>query len=155
MWHDRSWRCSLSRILGFPIIPPSVSSAPYFSLSYSPFLTDIDECQLGVHTCGENAACTNTEGNYTCTCAGNSSEPGRICPGRLVGGPDPRGGTRFWKNQYPSVFPLELLEIIQFNQAGEFTFLIRLMLWLRMWNGPSFLNLIASGINPFLLFTIQ
>uniref|UniRef100_A0A8C3WFM4 Pro-epidermal growth factor n=1 Tax=Catagonus wagneri TaxID=51154 RepID=A0A8C3WFM4_9CETA len=43
-------------------------------------VSDIDECQLGVHTCGENATCTNTEGNYTCTCAGRLSEPGRICP---------------------------------------------------------------------------
>uniref|UniRef100_F1S137 Pro-epidermal growth factor n=1 Tax=Sus scrofa TaxID=9823 RepID=F1S137_PIG len=43
-------------------------------------VSDIDECQLGVHTCGENATCTNTEGNYTCTCAGRPSEPGRICP---------------------------------------------------------------------------
>ena len=77
----------------FQLYDPLFSSAPYFSLSYSLFLTDIDECQLGMHTCGENAACTNTEGNYTCTCAGNLSEPGRICPGRLVGGPDPRGGT--------------------------------------------------------------
>uniref|UniRef100_A0ABI7ZA11 Pro-epidermal growth factor n=1 Tax=Felis catus TaxID=9685 RepID=A0ABI7ZA11_FELCA len=43
-------------------------------------VSDIDECQLGIHTCGENATCTNTEGNYTCMCAGTLSEPGQICP---------------------------------------------------------------------------
>ncbi|XP_005555743.3 pro-epidermal growth factor isoform X10 [Macaca fascicularis] len=43
-------------------------------------VSDIDECQLGVHSCGENANCTNTEGGYTCTCAGRLSEPGLICP---------------------------------------------------------------------------
>ncbi|XP_032027597.1 pro-epidermal growth factor isoform X4 [Hylobates moloch] len=43
-------------------------------------VSDIDECQLGVHSCGENANCTNTEGGYTCMCAGHLSEPGLICP---------------------------------------------------------------------------
>ncbi|XP_063579640.1 pro-epidermal growth factor isoform X4 [Pongo abelii] len=42
--------------------------------------SDIDECQLGVHSCGENANCTNTEGGYTCMCDGRLSEPGLICP---------------------------------------------------------------------------
>lgn len=134
------------------------SSVPRFSLP-SPyslfFLADIDECQLGMHTCGENASCTNTEGNYTCLCAGGLSGPGWICPSRLVGGLEPRGGTWFRKILYSHVFALEILEIIWFSRAGEFTFLIRLILGWRMWNGPSFLNLIASGMNPFLLLTIQ
>ncbi|KAI4026658.1 epidermal growth factor [Homo sapiens] len=43
-------------------------------------VSDIDECQLGEHSCGENASCTNTEGGYTCMCAGRLSEPGLICP---------------------------------------------------------------------------
>ncbi|XP_030653873.1 pro-epidermal growth factor isoform X4 [Nomascus leucogenys] len=43
-------------------------------------VSDIDECQLGVHSCRENANCTNTEGGYTCMCAGRLSEPGLICP---------------------------------------------------------------------------
>ncbi|XP_006755296.1 PREDICTED: pro-epidermal growth factor [Myotis davidii] len=42
--------------------------------------SDIDECELGVHTCGENSTCTNTEGNYTCLCASSLSEPQRSCP---------------------------------------------------------------------------
>uniref|UniRef100_A0A673T1I8 Pro-epidermal growth factor n=1 Tax=Suricata suricatta TaxID=37032 RepID=A0A673T1I8_SURSU len=43
-------------------------------------VSDIDECQLGTHTCGENATCANTEGNYTCMCAGSLSKPGQTCP---------------------------------------------------------------------------
>ncbi|KAB1282849.1 Pro-epidermal growth factor, partial [Camelus dromedarius] len=43
-------------------------------------VSDIDDCQLGVHTCGKNTTCTNTEGNYSCLCAGSLSEPGWICP---------------------------------------------------------------------------
>ncbi|XP_077634592.1 pro-epidermal growth factor isoform X4 [Crocuta crocuta] len=43
-------------------------------------VSDIDECQLGLHSCGENATCVNTEGNYTCMCAGSLSEPGQTCP---------------------------------------------------------------------------
>ncbi|XP_072794733.1 pro-epidermal growth factor isoform X2 [Vicugna pacos] len=43
-------------------------------------VSDINECQLGVHTCGENTTCTNMEGNYSCLCAGSLAEPGWICP---------------------------------------------------------------------------
>lgn len=133
---DRSQRCFPSRMLGFLIEWPSSSSIPHFSLPCSFFffffLADIDECQLGMHTCGENATCTNTEGNYTCLCAGIPSEPGRICPGRLVGYLDSKGGTWFQKILYFSVFALEILEIIWFNQPGEFAFSIRPMLGLRM-----------------------
>lgn len=31
---------------------------------------DVDECQLGTHTCGEDATCANTEGSFRCLCAG-------------------------------------------------------------------------------------
>ena len=111
---------------------PLISSAPHFSLSYSFFLADIDEHRRGVHSCGENATWTNMEENHTCARAGGLSEPGQICPGRLVGGLDPRGGTWFPKNLYLSVFSLELQEIIWFNQAGEFPLLIRLKMRSRM-----------------------
>ncbi|XP_055972618.1 pro-epidermal growth factor [Sorex fumeus] len=37
---------------------------------------DLDECQRGTHTCGENATCANTEGSYRCLHA-----PGQSCPG--------------------------------------------------------------------------
>ncbi|EGW10408.1 Pro-epidermal growth factor, partial [Cricetulus griseus] len=42
---------------------------------------DIDECQQGMHSCGENANCTNTEGGYNCTCLGRPFAPGLPCPG--------------------------------------------------------------------------
>uniref|UniRef100_A0A8C9BJH6 Pro-epidermal growth factor n=1 Tax=Phocoena sinus TaxID=42100 RepID=A0A8C9BJH6_PHOSS len=68
-------------------------------------VSDIDECQLGVHTCGENAACTNTEGNYTCTCAGNSSEPGRICPDSTPPSQPREDGRSPVRNIYPECPP--------------------------------------------------
>uniref|UniRef100_A0A8C0D4D8 Pro-epidermal growth factor n=1 Tax=Balaenoptera musculus TaxID=9771 RepID=A0A8C0D4D8_BALMU len=68
-------------------------------------VSDIDECQLGVHTCGENAACTNTEGNYTCTCAGNLSEPGRICPDSTPPSHPREDGRSSVRNIYPECPP--------------------------------------------------
>ena len=29
---------------------------------------DVDECELGFHECHANAACTDLEGSYDCTC---------------------------------------------------------------------------------------
>lgn len=107
-----------------PLHPTFLSPTPFF------FLADIDECQLGMYTCGKNSTCTNTVGNYTCVYSSSLSELGRICPGRLVGGQDPREGLGSAK-LYLSVFALEILEIIWFNQAGKLTFLIRLILCLR------------------------
>ncbi|XP_030881626.1 pro-epidermal growth factor isoform X4 [Leptonychotes weddellii] len=70
-------------------------------------VSDINECRLGIHTCGENATCTNTEGNYTCMCAGSLSEPGRICtdstsPSHLMedGHPSVRNGYRECPSSY-------------------------------------------------------
>nr|XP_058922152.1 pro-epidermal growth factor isoform X5 [Kogia breviceps] len=64
-------------------------------------VSDIDECELGVHTCGENAACTNTEGNYTCTCADNLSEPGRTCPDSTPPSHPREDGRSPMRNIYP------------------------------------------------------
>lgn len=92
-----------------------------------------------MHTCGENSTCTNTEGNYTCLCASSLSEPQRICPGRLVGYLDPRGGARLGKFCTPvSVSQFEIPESIWFHQAVRFAFPIRLTLGLRMRNGLFF-----------------
>lgn len=36
-------------------------------LNFSSYFSDIDEC-LKPKACGSNAFCTNSYGNYTCTC---------------------------------------------------------------------------------------
>uniref|UniRef100_A0A8C3XXZ1 Epidermal growth factor n=1 Tax=Catharus ustulatus TaxID=91951 RepID=A0A8C3XXZ1_CATUS len=42
-------------------------------------VSDIDECKMGSHTCGENMTCTNTEGNFTCLCDGHTAGTGIGC----------------------------------------------------------------------------
>ncbi|KAI6069876.1 Epidermal growth factor [Aix galericulata] len=44
---------------------------------------DIDECKMGTHTCGENRTCTNTEGNFTCSCANGTSGTTMGCESTL------------------------------------------------------------------------
>uniref|UniRef100_A0A671E0U1 Pro-epidermal growth factor n=1 Tax=Rhinolophus ferrumequinum TaxID=59479 RepID=A0A671E0U1_RHIFE len=68
-------------------------------------VSDIDECQLGMHTCGENATCTNTEGNYTCMCAGSMSEPGRMCPDSTAPYHRREDGRHSVRNSYPECPP--------------------------------------------------
>ena len=43
--------------------------------------TDIDECERGTATCDVSAECTNTDGNYTCSCSSGYSGNGMICIG--------------------------------------------------------------------------
>uniref|UniRef100_A0A8D2DXV4 Pro-epidermal growth factor n=1 Tax=Sciurus vulgaris TaxID=55149 RepID=A0A8D2DXV4_SCIVU len=64
-------------------------------------VSDIDECHLGVHSCGENANCTNTEGGYTCMCAGRVSEPGLSCPDSTPPPTLGEEGHHLVKNSYP------------------------------------------------------
>lgn len=47
------------------------------------FTTDVDECSLGSDTCHENADCTNTVGNFTCSCKTGFSGDGYSCTGVL------------------------------------------------------------------------
>ena len=42
---------------------------------------EVDECAEGTHDCDVNAKCTNTDGNYTCTCRAGYSGDGRTCTG--------------------------------------------------------------------------
>ncbi|XP_065490993.1 pro-epidermal growth factor isoform X8 [Caloenas nicobarica] len=49
------------------------------SLMAEIMVSDIDECKMGSHTCGENRTCTNTEGNFTCSCADDASGTGIGC----------------------------------------------------------------------------
>ena len=43
--------------------------------------TDIDECATGDHTCHANADCSNTDGNFTCSCSSGYSGDGMTCSG--------------------------------------------------------------------------
>ena len=40
-----------------------------YTLDYD-YCKDIDECATGSHECDKNAACSNLEGDYVCTCNG-------------------------------------------------------------------------------------
>jgi len=50
------------------------------------YLSDIDECATGSHTCGNkpNSTCNNTEGSFECPCAFGyeSSDNGKTCEGK-------------------------------------------------------------------------
>ncbi|CAM9765703.1 unnamed protein product [Rangifer tarandus platyrhynchus] len=45
------------------------------------------------------------EGNYTCTCAGNLSEPGQICPDSTPPSHLGKNGHNFLKNRFPECSP--------------------------------------------------
>ena len=52
---------------------------------YKPYnyVSDIDECEIEADTCHVNAQCTNTDGNYTCSCsAGYSGDGIMSCSGK-------------------------------------------------------------------------
>ena len=46
-------------------------------------LSDIDECQIGKHTCNKKAICTNTVGSYVCQCLPGYTGNGTHCRGLL------------------------------------------------------------------------
>ena len=46
-------------------------------------LLDISECASGTDNCDANAVCTNTHGNFTCTCRSDYAEDGEICTGKI------------------------------------------------------------------------
>ena len=47
------------------------------------FVLDIDECADGSNICDPNANCTNTIGNYTCTCNTGYSGNGFVCSSKM------------------------------------------------------------------------
>ena len=44
--------------------------------------SDNNECTLGTHNCHANAACTNTDGSFTCACNTGYSGNGVTCTGK-------------------------------------------------------------------------
>ena len=44
-------------------------------------LVDINECDLDLDNCDENAACTDTDGSFTCECNEGFSGNGTVCKG--------------------------------------------------------------------------
>ena len=43
------------------------------------YLTDIDECSVGVVSCAENAECLDTDGSYECICSSGYTWNGTTC----------------------------------------------------------------------------
>ena len=50
-----------------------------FSLAVIPFLSDVNECTAGSHTCDVNAVCINTVDSFDCTCQEGFDGDGTIC----------------------------------------------------------------------------
>lgn len=44
---------------------------------------DIDECERDTHECDGNATCTNTIGDYNCTCFDGFNGDGSQCQGKI------------------------------------------------------------------------
>ena len=55
---------------------PSAISFPTFCV-----VSDINECDLNIHNCSNNAHCFNTHGSFVCNCSGGFSGNGVICEG--------------------------------------------------------------------------
>uniref|UniRef100_A0A4W6F6W9 Epidermal growth factor n=1 Tax=Lates calcarifer TaxID=8187 RepID=A0A4W6F6W9_LATCA len=51
---------------------------------FSPFVLDIDECQLGTHNCKKNTECQNTLGKYLCKCQAGYQSNGQTCQALLT-----------------------------------------------------------------------
>ena len=45
--------------------------------------SDINECSTGMHSCAEQAACSDNEGNFSCSCNTGFSGDGMTCSGQL------------------------------------------------------------------------
>ena len=61
-----------------PTIAHTVQSVVYYK-SYVIFHADINECREELDECHSDAVCTNTRGNYTCTCRPGYTGNGFTC----------------------------------------------------------------------------
>ena len=55
----------------------------YLFEKWSPFV-DINECAMGLDGCADNAACTDTDGSYECTCNSGFAGDGFTCTSTLI-----------------------------------------------------------------------
>ena len=53
-------------------------------LTYRGTFTDVNECELQVGSCDENANCTNTDGGHNCYCLPGYSGNGTYCYGNKI-----------------------------------------------------------------------
>ena len=56
----------------------------FYMMTICYHLEDIDECSEGIDTCASNATCTNTEGNYNCSCDTGYHGDGFYCESKLT-----------------------------------------------------------------------
>ena len=59
-----------------PYIQFLIEITPHFSCI---LVLDVDECELGLHSCDENAECINTVGGYDCACDAGFEGSGFNC----------------------------------------------------------------------------
>uniref|UniRef100_A0A915B249 Nidogen-1 n=1 Tax=Parascaris univalens TaxID=6257 RepID=A0A915B249_PARUN len=67
---EPSYRCECER--GFQAQPDASTHLGWKCV-------DLDECQRGDHTCGQNAVCTNTDGGFDCKCRSGYQGDGHRC----------------------------------------------------------------------------
>ena len=62
-----------------------VLNTPLVSLC---FVTDVDECSLGIHECPDENICVNSYGGYRCVCPRGfkMTKPDMKCVGKYVNG---------------------------------------------------------------------
>ena len=83
------------------------------------FVTDINECSLGLHTCQQ--ACTNNEGCYDCSCFdGFTLHANGSCVGKSIG------------QYFPSKSLIKFDNIVTINRAWNRTASFRLTQWLKI-----------------------
>ena len=83
--------CSLHRLFQLQdqrqMCPHNLSIHSLFSRtmkSYSLFSIDINECLLGTFECHSSQTCSNTPGNYTCTCTTGQTFKDGMCQGMVL-----------------------------------------------------------------------
>ena len=70
-------------LLGVLCPPPHLLVLP--SYAWIPLLSDVDECQLGGHSCDSHASCLNTPGSFSCSCQPGWVGDGFECRGKCLG----------------------------------------------------------------------